>query len=65
MDWNTIQQLVRIIMQVISGMLVTRGIMTEEIAVTLTGAVLSISQVAWWFIWNKNVVKPAVAPSQQ
>ena len=63
MDWNTIQQLIRIIMQVVAGMLISRGIITEEIGATLTGGVISLGNVVWWVFWNKKVA-PSTSPSQ-
>ena len=54
MNWDTIQQLVRIIMQVVAGMLVSKGVLTEEMGVTLTGAVVSLGSVAWWVIWQRH-----------
>jgi hypothetical protein len=54
MTWDTIQQLIRIIMQVVSGMLVGKGIITEDLGVALIGGVLSLSQVAWWAFWQRT-----------
>ena len=58
MDWQTIQQLVRIIMQVIAGALVSRGYLTEEIGATLTGGVLSMVSVGWWVFWERKRKTP-------
>lgn len=57
MDWNTAQQLLRILLQFGSGVLISKGVLTEEMAVTLTGGVISVASVAWWLIWNKKAVK--------
>jgi hypothetical protein len=54
MNWDTIQQLVRIIAQVVAGMLVSKGLLTEELGVTLTGAVVSLGSVLWWALWQRN-----------
>lgn len=51
---DMVQQLVRIIMQFVGGTLVARGVLTEEVAAQLAGAVLSLSGVAWWLIWNRK-----------
>jgi hypothetical protein len=56
MTWDTIQQLVRIIMQVVAGMLVSKGIITEEMGVTLIGGVVSLGSVAWWVLWQRSRV---------
>ena len=54
MNWDTVQQFVRIIMQVLAGMLVSKGINTAEMGVSLSGAVLSLSGIAWWVLWDRK-----------
>ena len=54
MNWDTIQQFIRIIMQVVAGMLVSKGLITQELGVTLVGAVVSLGNVAWWVFWQRN-----------
>jgi len=54
--WDTVQQLVRIVMQFLGGYLVSKGILTEEVAAQLSGAILSIAAVAWWLFWDKSKV---------
>jgi len=57
MDWNTVQQLLRILLQLGSGFLISKGVLTEEMAVTLTGGLISVASVIWWIVWNKKEVK--------
>lgn len=57
MDWNTVQQLLRILLQFGSGVLISKGVLTEEMAVTLTGGLISVASVVWWLVWNKKTVK--------
>lgn len=57
MDWNTVQQLLRILLQFGSGVLISKGVLTEEMAVTLTGGIISVASVVWWAVWNKKEVK--------
>ncbi|HLO78153.1 MAG TPA: hypothetical protein VK196_16990 [Magnetospirillum sp.] len=57
MTWDTVQQFIRIIMQVLAGMLVSRGLITAEMGVTLTGAIVSLGGIAWWIFWQRS--KPA------
>lgn len=57
MDWNTVQQLLRILLQFGSGVLISKGVLTEEMAVTLTGGIISVASVLWWLFWNKKAVK--------
>lgn len=54
MNWDTIQQFIRIIMQVLAGMLVSRGYITADMGVTLTGAVLSLAGIGWWVFWQRR-----------
>lgn len=54
MNWDTIQQFVRIIMQVLAGMLVSRGYITADMAVTLSGAVISLAGIGWWVFWDRK-----------
>lgn len=54
MNWDTIQQFIRILMQVAAGMLVQRGLITAEMGVTLTGAVVSLGGIAWWAFWQRH-----------
>ena len=54
--WDTIQQLIRILMQFVGGYLVSKGILTEEVVAQLTGAVLSFAGVIWWFFWDRTKV---------
>ncbi|UXT43217.1 hypothetical protein FY137_18270 [Agrobacterium tumefaciens] len=57
MDWNTVQQLLRILLQFGSGVLISKGVLTEEMAVTLTGGLISVASVIWWAVWSKKEVK--------
>lgn len=54
MNWDTVQQFIRIVMQVVAGMLVSRGIITAEMGVTLTGAIVSLGGIAWWVFWDRK-----------
>lgn len=54
MTWDTVQQFVRILMQLAAGVLVQRGVITEDMSTTLVGAVVSIGGVAWWALWERT-----------
>ena len=56
MNWDTVQQFIRIVMQVVAGMLVSRGIITAEMGVTLSGAIVSLGGIAWWVFWDRKRV---------
>lgn len=54
MNWDTAQQFFRILLQAAAGALVSKGILTEEIATTAVGGLLSLGGVAWWLVWNRK-----------
>jgi len=54
MTWDTVQQLVRIIMQIAAGFLVQRGLITEDMAVTFTGSAVSLIGIIWWMVWTNK-----------
>jgi hypothetical protein len=54
MTWDTVQQLVRIILQLVAGWLLSRGFITEEMSTTLVGSLLSIGGVVWWIAWDSK-----------
>ena len=60
MNWDSVQQLIRIVLQFLSGFLVGKGILDAANAEVLTGALLSLASVAWWYFWNRKA-KPATA----
>lgn len=60
MNWDNIQQLVRILAQLGAGVLISRGVITEDIASQLTGGIISLAGVAWWIFWNKSRADPKV-----
>ena len=54
MNWDTAQQFFRILLQAAAGALVSKGILTEEMATTAVGGLLSLGVVAWWLVWNRK-----------
>lgn len=56
MNWDTVQQIIRIAMQVVGGMLMSAGYLDEANVATLTGAVISLGGVLWWALWEKKKV---------
>ena len=54
MTWDTVQQLVRILLQLAAGWLLSQGWITEEMSTTLVGSLLSISGVLWWALWERG-----------
>jgi hypothetical protein len=56
MDWNTIQQFIRILLQFGAGLLVSRGLLTADMAAQAVGALLSLGGIAWWAVWNRKAI---------
>jgi hypothetical protein len=54
MDWNTIQQLIRVLAQFAGGVLVSNGYLTEDLATSGVGAVMSIAAIVWWVFWDSK-----------
>jgi hypothetical protein len=54
MTWDTVQQLVRILMQLGAGFLVQRGLITEAMTTTLVGSGVSLLGIVWWMVWDRT-----------
>lgn len=54
MSWDTVQQLVRILLQLAAGWLLNQGIITEDHVTTIVGAGVSLGGVIWWILWDRN-----------
>jgi len=54
MQWDIIQQVIRMGLQLAAGILVTKGYVNESGAEQLIGGLMSISSVAWWAVWNRK-----------
>lgn len=53
--WDYAQQIVRILLQILAGMLYQRGYITEDMSQQLVAAGLSLAGIAWWAVWaNKT-----------
>lgn len=63
MTWDTVQQLVRILMQLAAGFLVQRGLITEDMSATLVGSVVSLGGILWWALWEAK--RPGEPPSSR
>lgn len=55
MTWDSVQQVLRILLNAGGGILVSKGYLTDDMLTTAIGGILSIGSVLWWFIWNRNV----------
>ena len=54
MNWDTLQQLIRIVMQLVAGWLLSSGWITADMATGLVGAVVTLAGVAWWALWERS-----------
>lgn len=54
MEWNTVQQVVRIALGWFSSALVTKGLLDADTATILVGSLSGLVQVGWWIYWNKK-----------
>ena len=54
MTWDSIQQVLRIVLNAAGGVLIGKGYLTEEMSTTLIGGLLSIGSVAWWVVFERN-----------
>ena len=56
MNWDTVQQFVRMGLQAGAGALVTKGYLDAAAGEALVGGLLSIASVGWWLVWNRKRV---------
>lgn len=56
MNWDSVQQLVRIGLQFGAGVLVSRGVITHDMAAQGVGALMSLGGIAWWALWQRKRV---------
>lgn len=54
MNWDSVQQVLRIVLNAAGGVLIGKGYLNEEMATTLIGGVLSLGSVVWWFVWERG-----------
>lgn len=52
--WDSIQQIVRIVMQILAGFLVGQGLITESMTETVIGAGVSVAALVWWIFWERH-----------
>lgn len=54
MNWDSVQQVLRILMNAGGAYLVGKGVITEEMSTTLVGGLLSVGSVLWWIFWQSK-----------
>jgi hypothetical protein len=55
MNWDTIQQLIRIIAYTFGGMVFGTGVTEGEQFQILVGGILAVGSFIWWYFWNRNI----------
>jgi hypothetical protein len=61
MNWDSLQQIIRILMQLGAGWLVNQGWITADMSTTLVGALISVAGIVWWALWERT--RPAAPPA--
>lgn len=54
MNWDTVQQVLRILLNAAGGILVGKGVLTDAMLTTLVGGLLSVGSVLWWVVWERK-----------
>jgi len=54
MNWDTIQQVVRIAAGWLGSALVAKGVLDASNAELLAGVILNGGQILWWVFWEKT-----------
>lgn len=57
--WDSLQQLIRILLYLGAGALVSRGWIDEETGAALVGAGLALATAIWTYAWNRKAVTAA------
>lgn len=57
--WDSIQQIVRILLYAGAGALVTAGLIDESTGTALAGALLGVVNGVWTWYWNRKAVTVA------
>lgn len=63
MDWQSIQVIARAVLQGLSGILVSKGLIDDAMSAVLVGALLSLGSVAWSLV-NKKQLLNTPPPAQ-
>ena len=63
MNWDTIQQFLRILLQFGAGLLVSKGLITAEMGTSAVGALLSLGGIVWWVFWQRGKTAAPTSPT--
>lgn len=54
MNWESIQQLLRIVLYAVGGYFFGEGITQGEAFTQAVGGVLAVGSFVWWMVWERN-----------
>lgn len=54
MDWNTLQQLIRIVAQLVAGFLAGQAFITTDMSTAFVSAAVSLGGIIWWAFWLRK-----------
>ncbi len=57
--WDSLQQIIRILLYAASGALVTAGLIDQQTGVALAGALVALINGIWTWYWNRKAVTVA------
>lgn len=56
MDWDKIQQVLRIILYTVGGWVFNDAVTQSDLYQAAVGGVLSIGAFIWWYVWERKRV---------
>lgn len=54
MNWDTIQQVLRIVLYAGGGLVFGDAVKDGELFQQAVGGIMSVGAFAWWFIWERK-----------
>lgn len=57
--WDSLQQIIRILLYAASGALVTAGLIDQQTGIALAGALVALINGIWTWYWNRKAVTVA------
>jgi hypothetical protein len=54
MTWDTVQQLIRIVLYTLGAFFLGQGVADGQLFQGLIGGVINVGAFAWWFFWERT-----------
>lgn len=54
MTWESIQQVLRIVLYAVGGYFLGEGVTQGEMFTQAVGGVLAVGSFIWWAVWERN-----------